>query len=113
MLNERSFFSLPDVKAEFAKYTLLKIYTDTVPKRYFPPEKAKTVTRDDQADAADANKVFQKEKFNTAELPLYAVVEPTEDGFKEVGRFAEGLIRDKGKFLRFLREPEQFSTGKS
>jgi hypothetical protein len=103
MLNERSFFSLPDVKAEFAKYTLLKVYTDTVPKSFYPPDQVPS--KDDRMDAADANKEFQKTKFNTAELPLYAVIEPTDDGFKEIGRYAVGLIRDKQEFLRFLRDP--------
>jgi hypothetical protein len=101
VLNERSFFSLPEVKAEFGKYTLLKIFTDTVPKEYYPNEK---VSYDQQIDDAEANKAFQREKFNTAELPLYAVVEPTENGFREIGRYAVGLIRDKEEFLRFLRD---------
>jgi hypothetical protein len=107
VLNERSFFSLPEVKAEFAKYTLLKMYTDTVPKRYYPPEQAKAVTRDKQIEDAEANKAFQQQQFNTAELPLYVVIEPTETGFKELGRYNVGLIRDKQDFLKFLRDHAQ------
>lgn len=94
------------MKAEFAKYTLLKLFTDTVPKEYYPPEKL-PVTTDQQYDDAEANKAFQRERFNTAELPLYVVIEPTETGFREVGRYAVGLIRDKEEFLRFLRDHAQ------
>ena len=105
MLNEKSYFSLPDVKAEFNKYTLLKLFTDTVPLEYYPLNKLETVTVDVQEADADKHKTLQREKFNTAELPLYVVIEPTETGFKEIGRYSVGLIRDKDEFLRFLRDP--------
>ena len=104
MLNEKSIFSLPLVKTEFAKYVLLKQYTDIIPKRYYPPDVATTISPGEQRDDAEAIKDFMQQNFNTLELPLYVVIEPTETGFKEIGRYNKGLIRDKDEFVRFLRD---------
>jgi hypothetical protein len=71
---------LPDVKAAFARYTLLKLYTDNVPLNYYPLDQLGTLTIDRQEEDAQTNKKFQVERFNTAELPLYVVIEPTETG---------------------------------
>jgi hypothetical protein len=94
---------LPDVKAEFVKYTLLKLYTDTVPQEYYSVEDLKTLTIDRQEDDAKANSEFQKERFNDVQLPLYVVVEPSEDDFKIVARYPLSVITDKDDFVRFLR----------
>jgi hypothetical protein len=95
---------LPDVKAAFARYTLLKLYTDTVPLNYYPLDQLGTLTIDRQEEDAQANKKFQVDRFNTAELPLYVVIEPTDAGFREIARYSVGIIRDKEELLRFLRE---------
>jgi hypothetical protein len=102
-LNERSVFSLPEVKAEFAKYTLLKQYTDTVPKEYYPTEELKVWTVDRGEDDARENSKFQRQRFNEAQLPLYVVIEPNGDDFKEVARYPAAVISDKADFIRFLQ----------
>lgn len=107
-LNERSVFSLPEVKAEFAKYTLLKLYTDAIPKEYYPPDQRSTVSARQRRQDGMANRPFQQTRFGTAELPLYVVVEPTGNDFKEIARYgAVGVIRDKEDFLSFLRKHAQ------
>ena len=103
-MNERSFFSLPDVKAEFAKYTLLKLYTDTVPLDYYPLNDLDKITVDRQQEDAQANAKFERERFNDAQLPLYVIIEPTENDFKEVARYRLALITDKEDFVKFLRD---------
>jgi hypothetical protein len=107
MLNERSFFSLPNVKAEFAKYTLLKLYTDTVPLEYYSTEKikdTKKIIEDRQTEDADANKEFQKKRFDTAQLPLYAIIEPAGEDFKVIATYPLAVIRDANDFAEFLRK---------
>lgn len=104
-LNERSVFSLPEVKAEFAKYTLLKLYTDAIPKDYYPPEKRNTVSARQRRQDGMANRPLQQQRFGTAELPLYVIIEPSEKDFKEVARYGVvGVIRDKEDFINFLRK---------
>jgi hypothetical protein len=91
------------VKAEFAKYTLLKQYTDTVPKEYYPTEELKLWTVDRGEDDARENSKFQRQRFNEAQLPLYVIIEPSGDDFKEVGRYPAAVINDKADFIRFLQ----------
>lgn len=103
-MNEKSFFSLPEIKTEFAKYTLLKQYTDTVPQEYYSIEKLKTLTLDIQEEDAEKIKKFQKERFKDIQLPLYVIIEPEGDDFKEVARYPLSVIRDASDFANFLRK---------
>jgi hypothetical protein len=100
---------LPEVKAEFANYTLLKLYTDTVPGELYPIEDLKTLSIDRQEDDANKNSAFQKERFNDVRLPLYVVIEPTATDFRIVSQYAYPVIDNKDDFLRFLRENANLS----
>lgn len=106
--NERAIFSQADVKAAFEKYTLLKLYTDTVPLEYYPTEKLDATTPVEQENDGEAHRLFEKERFNTTELPFYVIIEPDGKDFKTISRYSVGLIRDKDEFLKFLRD----NTGK-
>ncbi|MBL8823919.1 MAG: hypothetical protein JNJ77_15135 [Planctomycetia bacterium] len=103
-MNEKSFFSLPEIKTEFAKYTLLKQYTDTVPLEYYPVEKLQATTIDVQEADAEKIKKFQKERFKDIQLPLYVIIEPDGDDFREVARYPLSVIRDASDFANFLRK---------
>lgn len=106
-MNERSFFSLPNVKAEFAKYTLLKLYTDTVPLEYYTSDQIKDTKKaieDRQTDDAEAHKQFQKTRFDTSQLPLYAIIEPVGDDFKVIATYPLAVIREESDFVAFLQK---------
>jgi hypothetical protein len=106
-LNERSFFSLPNVKAEFARFTLLKLYTDTVPLEYYSSEQIKDTKQaieDRQTEDADANKQFQQKRFGTSQLPLYAIIEPVGDDFKVIAAYPLAVIREESDFVAFLQK---------
>ena len=102
--NEKTIFSQADVKAAFESYTLLKLYTDSVPQEYYPVDKLDAITGVERENDGDTNRLFEKQRFNTTELPFYVVIEPTDKDYKEVGRYSIGLIRDKEEFLKFLRD---------
>ena len=102
--NERAIFSQADVKAAFESYTLLKLYTDSVPQQYYPLDNLDAITPVEQDKDGDINRLLEKSRFNTTELPFYVVIEPTDKDYKEVGRYSIGLIRDKEEFLKFLRD---------
>jgi len=106
--NDRAIFSQNDVKAAFEKYTLLKLYTDTVPFEFYPTDKLDATTIVEQENDGEANRLFQFRRFNTSELPFYVIVEPDGDDFKVIARNSVGLIRDKDEFLKYLRD----NTGK-
>jgi hypothetical protein len=58
-----------------------------------------------RADALK-NLAFQRERFNTEQLPLYVILQPLPDGsFKELARYEEGKINDIAGFAQFLRQP--------
>lgn len=103
-INEKAIFILDDVKDALNRYTLLKLYTDTVPLPYYPIDGLSNVTIDIQEKDAETNRVLEKTRFNTTELPFYAVIEPDGNDFKILARYSVGLIRDKDEFLKFLRE---------
>ncbi len=80
---EANIFPLPAVHAELEKYVRLQLYTDGEGKRY-----------------AD-NQRYQKERFGTVALPLYAILDP--EG-KRLATFP-GMTRKPEEFLRFLGTP--------
>ncbi|MFT3879005.1 MAG: cytochrome c biogenesis protein CcdA [Gemmatales bacterium] len=106
--NERAIFSKNDIRAEFQKYTLLKLYTDVVPFEFYPTDKLDATTPVEQEKDGEANRLFEKNRFNTTELPFYVIVEPDGDDFKIIARNSVGLIRDKDEFLKYLKD----NTGK-
>lgn len=101
--NERAIFSQEDVKAAFSKYSLLKLYTDVVPMEYYPTDKLDATTPVEQENDGEKNRILEKERFKTTELPFYAVIEPDGNDFEIVARYSIGLIRNKEEFLQFLR----------
>lgn len=102
--NEKAIFSQADVTAAFKSYTLLKLYTDSVPQEYYPVDKLDAVTVVERENDGDANRIYEKKRFNTTELPFYVIVEPDDKEFKEIARYSIGLIRDKEEFLKLLRD---------
>lgn len=101
-LNERNVFPRPEVKALFAQYTLVQLYTDTVPAAMYPTPPDKSAR---EAEAS-ANQAYQKAAFGTIQLPLYVILEPQANGdVKTVGVYDEGKINDVAAFVEFLRKP--------
>jgi hypothetical protein len=93
------------VKQWFAQYALVQLYTDTVPRRFYPANERSAVTPDRQSADAQTHLVLQREKFQTEQLPLYVILEPQEGGgYKEVARYTEGKINDVAGFVQFLKD---------
>lgn len=109
-INEKNIFPQPEVKELFRRYTLVQLYTDVVPNELYPPEVRAQLgsgTARQRADA-QANLKFQREHFDTEQLPLYVILQPLADGkFRELARYDEGKINDVAAFLDFLRKPLQ------
>jgi hypothetical protein len=87
-------FSRQSIIDLLSRYTLVQLYTDRVPPQFEP------------TTSAEANRTFLSERFGTAQLPLYVVVKPLEDGkYVEVARYDEGKINNVSAFAEFLRGP--------
>ena len=85
-------FSRPFIKDLLSRYTLVQLYTDRVPPQFEP------------TTSAEENRTFLSEKFGTAQLPLYVIVKPLENGkYEEIGRYDEGKINNVSAFAQFLR----------
>jgi thiol:disulfide interchange protein DsbD len=114
-LNERNVFSRPSVKDLLKHYSLVALYTDIVPEKFYSTaerEKLGNNTTRQREDAAN-NLRFQRERFDTEQLPLYVILEPLPNGeFREVGRYDEGRIIDQTAFIQFLQRPLESSAGK-
>ena len=78
---ETEFFPKPQVRRELDKFIRVQLYTDD-------PKTGKKNTR------------IQLEKYNSAALPLYIILDP--DG-REVARLNKALF-DADKFAEFLRD---------
>jgi cytochrome c biogenesis protein CcdA len=105
--NEEHIFTLPAIQEQLKKYTLVQLYTDMVPRWLYPPTERQRLGSGTSQQRADAqrNLEFQREKFNTEQLPLYVILEPLPDGgYREVSRYEEGKINSDAAFLRFLQE---------
>ncbi len=85
---EANIFTLPSVHAELDKYIRVQLYTDGDGKLY------------------EENQRFQKERFGTVALPLYAALDFRG---KTISTFP-GMTRKPEEFLRFLRGPLQLSA---
>jgi hypothetical protein len=94
VINENSVFSKPSIKDLLHQYTLVQLYTDSVPERYQP------------TTSPDENKQLQADKFGTVQLPLYVILKPLGgDKYEEVARYDEGKINNVAGFADFLRKP--------
>lgn len=86
-------FSKPNIKSLLHQFTLVQLYTDKV-----PPHFQKYTT-------AEENRQLLQDKFGTAQLPTYVILEPLTDGnFKEVARYDEGKINKVDAFAQFLQD---------
>ena len=91
--NERNVFIKPEIKDLLSRYVLVHLYTDNV-----PPEYHSTMTGA-QYHALQAT-------FGNDQLPLYAIVKPTENGgYKVVSQYEEGKINHLSEFAQFLHDP--------
>jgi thiol:disulfide interchange protein DsbD len=98
--NEDNIFSDDRVRALLEQYVRVKMYTDIVPEFMYEDD----VTTSEQEEEAAENLKFQRDKFKDERLPLYVIVEPTDDGgWREVARYDEGKINSKKAFMKFLR----------
>jgi thiol:disulfide interchange protein len=107
-LNEQNVFTQPTIKDLLKQYTLVQLYTDVVPRWLYPPAERQRLGSGTGRQRADAgnNLAFQREKFNTEQLPLYVILEPLADGkYREVARYDEGKISSDEAFTRFLQQP--------
>ena len=78
---ESNMFTIPEVEEQLERFVLARLFTDGEGEVY-----------EDQMD-------YQKEKFGTIALPLYAVL----DGEGETIATFLGLTRDREEFLEFLK----------
>ena len=101
-LNEEEVFPMPEVRELLDQYTVVSMYTDEVPAKYYTVAPART----DRVAEALANVQFQEDVFGTRQLPLYVILEPLASGkVRVLDVYAEGKINDVGQFVSFLREP--------
>lgn len=115
-LNEREVFPKSNVKDLLKQYSLVALYTDVVPDKFYPPEiQAKfgnSTTK--QREDADANLKFQREKFDTEQLPLYVILEPLPGGsYRVVNTYDEGRILNQSAFLEFLSKPLEANAARN
>ena len=95
------------MKQEFAKYTFLQLYTDTNKLEFYTTEQIKDKEKpieDRMIEDAEANKTFQRTRFDTSQLPLYAVIEPVGNDFKVVAKYRLAVITDAADFADFLKK---------
>jgi hypothetical protein len=99
--NERAVFPLEQVKSGLRAYVLLVLYIDFVPESFCRSAPGVDERRKD----GEANLTFEEQRFQTAQEPLYAVLEPKADaGFEIVASYKEGRIVNVAGFVRFLHE---------
>jgi thiol:disulfide interchange protein DsbD len=107
-LNEANVFPNPEIKKLLKRYSLVQLYTDKVPNRYYSQDEQAEFGNSTARQQADAKKnlYFQREQFNTEQLPLYVILRPLAGGkFEVLARYDEGKINDEGAFVRFLSQP--------
>jgi thiol:disulfide interchange protein DsbD len=80
---EANIFTLPDVLTSLQKYVRVQLFTDGDGKQY------------------EDNQKYQKERFGTVALPLYAILDAQGN---KISTFP-GMTRNAAEFLRFLNGP--------
>lgn len=104
--NEHNVFTKPGIAKLFEPYILVKIYTDTIPEKYYAPQVRAEIAKNRSRPEEDAKRInvpFQLGKFGTEQLPLYVILEPDADRIHVVGVYEEGLINNVPAFADFLR----------
>jgi thiol:disulfide interchange protein len=112
-INENNVFTKPDIRSLFQRYRLVQLFTDKVPDQFYSSETRARFGGDTarQIEDARANLWFQQKAFNTEQLPLYVILEPTADGKVDVlGKYDEGKINDDAAFAQFLKKPLEAAT---
>lgn len=101
--NEKNVFPKSAVRELLGKYQLASMYTDDVPAAFY----TSAVPLADRKAEGKVNLQFQKDVFKTEQLPLYAVLKPTDTGAKVVAVYPGGLIGDSDvpAFVEFLSKP--------
>jgi thiol:disulfide interchange protein len=107
-LNENDVFPKPEIQQLFKSYLLVKLYTDTIPPKFYSPEERPSLSKERQERDAEVNRLFEKSAFDSEQLPLYVILEPQlDDTIKVVGIYHEGRIMDQSAFAAFLRKPQE------
>jgi thiol:disulfide interchange protein DsbD len=112
--NENNVFTKSDVKDLLHSYKLVQLYTDVVPTELYPPNVRAKLNGTNSRQNADAetNLWFQKEAFDTEQLPLYVILAPDgENRIKILGVYSEGKINNVDEFAEFLRKPLEDKGG--
>ncbi|GIW82430.1 MAG: hypothetical protein KatS3mg105_4237 [Gemmatales bacterium] len=108
-INEETVFRKAQFKQLFEPYHLVQLYTDVIPDEYYAPSVRRQFdgSIDRQlTDATEGNLEFQKNAFNTEQLPLYVILEPLANGkINVLGIYNEGKINKEQEFAEFLRQP--------
>jgi thiol:disulfide interchange protein len=105
-LNEREVFTKPEVRELLKQYTLVQLYTDTVPEYYY--DAAPGLARQN-ADAR-LNLDLEVDGFGDESLPTYVILKPEPNGKvtivrrSEKDKYWEGLIQDVPGFAEYLRK---------
>jgi thiol:disulfide interchange protein DsbD len=99
-LNEKDVFTRPEVKELFKQYSLVQMYTDTIPEGFYESDPGL-----DRRDAdAEANLQFEKKAFGEEQLPLYVILKPEPNRkVTVVGVYREGKINNVPGFVEFLK----------
>src|SRR5262249_47600800 len=106
-INERSVFPRPNIFPLFEPFVVVKVFTDTVPKKYYADDAKDLLKGNRQESDADVNLRFQKKVFDTEQLPLYVILEPqVDDSVRVVRVYDEGRINNEAAFAQFLRDPK-------
>lgn len=113
-INENSVFSKAEFKELFDSYGRVRLYTDTIPNKWYAPTlQALLGGSSRQTEDAKANQAFQGQAFDTKQLPLYVILEPLANGkIKVVGTYSEGKINDEAAFAKFLKDPLENGGGR-
>ncbi len=91
--NERNVFIKPEVKQLLSRYVLVHLYTDNVPPEY-------------HSTMSGAQNHELQATFGNDQLPLYAIVRPTDKGgYEVVNEYKEGKINNVAGFAQFLHDP--------
>jgi hypothetical protein len=98
-------FSKAEVQKAFEPYTVVQLYTDTVPREFYKPGIGDDVDRR-KADAQE-NVNFGRQVFGSLQLPLYVVLEPRLDGKIDIVAAYKGPpVVDPATFIEFLKNPQ-------
>lgn len=96
-------FSRTDVQDVMKQFVLVQLYCDYVPKSLYPEAIRSTITNDKREEDGHKNSLFERERFGTAQQPLYAIIEPTATDFVTIDTYDVGLITNVPEYIEFLK----------